>query len=443
MGQGKGDLGDKGDHLTSDYLTPDGTCISPPSRYGDAPDQSHILWTNMEHESLHYDSNFGESKHFIATPQDNLGLEHIFSGRPEHNPSATETLEPYAITDFGFANEGGFPADKGFQPGEEYLHDLDNLCVDFTPEELANIGTLGSPNAINILHDDLHMHPSNHYGCTPSSSTRNDPPFSGLRGALGSPRDASIDAHMRGGCSGYSLWTSEPSSMFGMSLQSPLEVPEGLFSSLPHEEEIVNPFNSHNHSREPNMYGPNPSSEGAGRRGNGPLLPLIPSPSMQRWVPRIGGRPDPSGVDPKELQELDSRHKAMLTPASKRKGKGGRQPAGDPRLIPGIDIRKARRIMANRLSAAKSKHKQKKQIEDLRGKNNLLKEEKAALDSEIPVLEKANFENAQLNARIQTRLETYQRAYKTVRETSDRLEQMLLCEGRSVPLPATNAPFMA
>ena len=99
MGQGKGDLGDKGVHLTPDYLIPDGTCISPPSRYGDAVDQSHTFWENMDHESLHYDINFGESKHFTAAPQDNLGLEHTFSGRPEHTPSATETLEPNAIAD--------------------------------------------------------------------------------------------------------------------------------------------------------------------------------------------------------------------------------------------------------------------------------------------------------------------------------------------------------
>ncbi len=55
--------------------------------------------------------------------------------------------------------------------------------------------------------------------------------------------------------------------------------------------------------------------------------------------------------------------KAMLTPASKRKGKGGRKPAVDPRLIPGTDIRKARRLLANRLSAARSSMKQKNQIE--------------------------------------------------------------------------------
>lgn len=63
------------------------------------------------------------------------------------------------------------------------------------------------------------------------------------------------------------------------------------------------------------------------------------------------------------LGAADEQHKSYLTPAYRRKGKGGRQPAGDPRLIPGMCPRKARRILANRLSAAKSKQKQKNQVE--------------------------------------------------------------------------------
>lgn len=53
-----------------------------------------------------------------------------------------------------------------------------------------------------------------------------------------------------------------------------------------------------------------------------------------------------------------------LTP--RRKGKGGRQPANDPRLDPNVDPKKARRIVANRISAAKSKLKQKSEIEVLK-----------------------------------------------------------------------------
>ena len=54
---------------------------------------------------------------------------------------------------------------------------------------------------------------------------------------------------------------------------------------------------------------------------------------------------------------------AYLNPRQKRKGKGGRQPAMDPRLDPNVDPKKAKRILANRLSAARSKMKQKSHVE--------------------------------------------------------------------------------
>ena len=54
---------------------------------------------------------------------------------------------------------------------------------------------------------------------------------------------------------------------------------------------------------------------------------------------------------------------AYLSPRNKRKGKGGRQPAMDPRLDPNVDPKKAKRILANRLSAARSKMKQKSHVE--------------------------------------------------------------------------------
>lgn len=64
-----------------------------------------------------------------------------------------------------------------------------------------------------------------------------------------------------------------------------------------------------------------------------------------------------------EMEDVEAIHRAYLTPAHKRKGKGGRQPAADPRLDPGIDPKRARRILANRLSAARSKMKQKSHVE--------------------------------------------------------------------------------
>jgi hypothetical protein len=55
------------------------------------------------------------------------------------------------------------------------------------------------------------------------------------------------------------------------------------------------------------------------------------------------------------LPPADELHSAL----QHRRGKGGRQPASDPRLDPKIDPKKARRILANRQSAARSKLKQK------------------------------------------------------------------------------------
>jgi hypothetical protein len=47
---------------------------------------------------------------------------------------------------------------------------------------------------------------------------------------------------------------------------------------------------------------------------------------------------------------------------------GGRQPAGDPRLDPDIDPKRAKRILSNRLSAARSKMKAKIMMETMRTK---------------------------------------------------------------------------
>lgn len=60
---------------------------------------------------------------------------------------------------------------------------------------------------------------------------------------------------------------------------------------------------------------------------------------------------------------MEVAHRAFLVPPHKKRGKGGRQPASDPRLDPNIDERRAKRILANRLSAARSKMKQKNQMD--------------------------------------------------------------------------------
>ena len=78
-----------------------------------------------------------------------------------------------------------------------------------------------------------------------------------------------------------------------------------------------------------------------------------------------GGLLGAAAVDAGCDADAEAVHLAYLTPAHKRKGKGGRQPAADPRLDPGIDPKRARRILANRLSAARSKMKQKSHVEVL------------------------------------------------------------------------------
>ena len=104
--------------------------------------------------------------------------------------------------------------------------------------------------------------------------------------------------------------------------------------------------------------------------------PLAPGMHATQAMPDMRARPPPRpreaarpaadrmarSVSAGELGEAGRSavpHMTYLTPLHLRKGKGGRQPAADPRLDPRIDPKKARRILANRLSAAKSKLKQK------------------------------------------------------------------------------------
>ncbi|KAI8108800.1 hypothetical protein M9435_005217 [Picochlorum sp. BPE23] len=95
-------------------------------------------------------------------------------------------------------------------------------------------------------------------------------------------------------------------------------------------------------------------------------------------------------------QKYDVPHSHFLTAPHLRKGKGGRQPAMDPRMDPNIDPKKARRILANRLSAAKSKMRQKSAIENLKAKMQALESKKKSLMEEIASLkEKCEIEKAE------------------------------------------------
>jgi hypothetical protein len=84
--------------------------------------------------------------------------------------------------------------------------------------------------------------------------------------------------------------------------------------------------------------------------------------------------------------KTDIPHIDYLTPAHLRKGKGGRQPAADPRLDPRIDAKKARRILANRLSAARSKLKQKSTMDALRQRVEGLALQRGTVAADIAAL---------------------------------------------------------
>jgi hypothetical protein len=107
-------------------------------------------------------------------------------------------------------------------------------------------------------------------------------------------------------------------------------------------------------------------------------------------APRAGFPRSRSANDVTGLDRYTSvPHSEFLTPPHLRKGKGGRQPAGNPLLDPRIDPKKAKRILANRLSAAKSKLKQKSQAEGMRQRVEMLRLQREGLATEVTTLEAA------------------------------------------------------
>jgi hypothetical protein len=84
------------------------------------------------------------------------------------------------------------------------------------------------------------------------------------------------------------------------------------------------------------------------------LNPAPPCPALPCRAAAASGGPLAGG------SLLSSQHMAVLeglppalvplviAKSTARKGKGGRQPAADPRLEPGMDPKRAKRILANR-----------------------------------------------------------------------------------------------
>lgn len=92
----------------------------------------------------------------------------------------------------------------------------------------------------------------------------------------------------------------------------------------------------------------------------------------------------------RELSGIECLQSMLLFKPNKKKGKGGRQPAKDPRLDPNICPRKAKRIVANRQSAARSKQKQKQHLESVQLQHDTLTIQTLLCTREKEKLEKEN-----------------------------------------------------
>lgn len=98
-----------------------------------------------------------------------------------------------------------------------------------------------------------------------------------------------------------------------------------------------------------------------------------------------------------ELSGIECLQSMLLFRPNKKKGKGGRQPAKDPRLDPSVDPKKAKRIVANRRSAARSKQKQRRHVESLQLQHDTLmiqmllcNHEKDKLENSVSTIENDN-----------------------------------------------------
>ncbi len=93
-------------------------------------------------------------------------------------------------------------------------------------------------------------------------------------------------------------------------------------------------------------------------------------------------------------------HAQFLTAPHMRTGRGGRKPSVDPRMDPSIDPKKAKRILANRLSAAKSTLKKKIRAELLGTRIDDLLRARHGLEAEVAELEMKFTAALQANAQL-------------------------------------------
>jgi len=203
------------------------------------------------------------------------------------------------------------------------------------------------------------------------------------------------------------LGTSAPACLLTTSWNAFPSIPE--HAEL-HMQSSGLPFGTRNTLSEDNSPSMSSTSSGQNRShgGNGiglgggvprvasmPNLPLsasaMTSTDLRRRaaVNRAGMPRSRSETDLTDMGKYIVPHSEFLTPPHLRKGKGGRQPAVDPRLDPRIDPKKARRILANRMSAAKSKMKQKSAVDGLRQRMEMLRLQRETLSSEVSALSEA------------------------------------------------------
>ena len=86
----------------------------------------------------------------------------------------------------------------------------------------------------------------------------------------------------------------------------------------------------------------------------------------------------------------ESSFQRFLTTEPKKRNVSNKKLAPDPRLDPNVDPKRAKRIVANRESAARSKNKQKRHLEELKSMHRELTMKKFSIQKEIDEVQKVS-----------------------------------------------------
>eukprot|EP00798_Chlamydomonas_sp_ICE-L_P001320 gene1320-32673_t len=140
------------------------------------------------------------------------------------------------------------------------------------------------------------------------------------------------------------------------------------------------------------------------KRAQSPFF-LLPCPPIKTTMSSLTGRschslPAFYGV----VSDMPDELLPSIMERVSRKGRGGRLPAADPTSLPGVDPKRAKRIIANRESAARSKMKQKVVMETLKTHQDVLVTQRTTHAEELNLLRhmcrELQAKNSQLEARI-------------------------------------------